>query len=79
MEGKFQVLLSFTNNLQHFSREQIIHTESVVTMHDEEDYEEKLWREDRIRKTDEYLESIKDQKEIYERWLDRLRKEEEEE
>lgn len=47
-------------------------------MHDEEDYEEKLWREERIRKTDEYLESIKDQKEIYERWLDRLRKEEEE-
>ena len=45
-------------------------------MHDE-DYEEKLWREERIRKTDKYLESIKDQKEIYERWLDRLRKEEE--
>ena len=46
-------------------------------MHDEEDYEEKLWREECIRKTDEYLESIKDQKEIYERWLDKLRKEEE--
>ena len=77
MEGKSEVWFSLTNNLQHFSREQIIHTESVVIMCDEEDYEEKLWREERIRKTDEYLELIKDQKEIYEQWLDRLRKEEE--
>lgn len=46
-------------------------------MNDEEDYEEKLWREEQIRKTNEYLELIKDQKEIYERWLDILRKEEE--
>lgn len=79
MEGKFEAWPSFTNNLQHFSREQIIHTESVVIMCDEEDYEEKLWREEQIRKTNEYLELIKDQKETYERWLDRLRKEEEEE
>ena len=46
-------------------------------MNDEEDYEEKLWREEQIRKTNEYLESIKDAKAIYEQWLDKLRKEEE--
>lgn len=72
--GKIQ---NFSNNLRHFSRKQIIHTESVVVMNDEEDYEEKLWREEQIRKTNEYLESIKDAKAIYEQWLDKLRKEEE--
>ena len=73
MEGKFKVL-PIISNISVWAN--YIHTESVVIMHDE-DYEEKLWREERIRKTDKYLESIKDQKEIYERWLDRLRKEEE--